>query len=413
MPTFFGFNETPVHRKYELDEKIERLKQRQADKQSEVQYLEDSLPELTARIGVLRQQVDEIETALDAFSFDTQERRIVREVVDTIEKQIADSNERLYNIRYDIRQIDTALNHKDRFDLGKVDEIFREAELQFPEQLKRGYQDLLAFNKKITNERSAALRARRKELCAEETTLHAHKQELDESREIHLRLVRSTDTFDKFKEHQKELSSQRAQLVYLDEQRKKLELVVEIAREVREAERDRGRVVDEMKALIARPTPIFERFSAIFNGYCQRVLNHDGIFYFRVNASGNFDYHIGLSLPQQTSDTSSLSEGTSYKKLICALFDLALLKVYEDAPFFHFVYHDGIFEALDNRKKLDLISIIREQVATRKTQYILTLIDSDLPRDENDNRVRFSDDEIVLRLDDSGDSGRLFKFAEF
>jgi uncharacterized protein YydD (DUF2326 family) len=37
---------------------------------------------------------------------------------------------------------------------------------------------------------------------------------------------------------------------------------------------------------------------------------------------------------------------------ICALFDLALLKVYESAPFFHFVYHDGVLEGLDDRKKI-------------------------------------------------------------
>jgi uncharacterized protein YydD (DUF2326 family) len=169
----------------------------------------------------------------------------------------------------------------------------------------------------------------------------------------------------KFKDFQKELSQQRAQLVYLDEQRKLLEYVAETARLVREAERDRGRVVDEIKAMVAKPTPIYVKFSAIFNSYCQRVLNHDGIFFFNVNSSNNFDYQIGLQLPGQASATSSLSEGTSYKKLICALFDLALLKVYEDAPFFHFVYHDGIFEALDDRKKMALLAVIREQISER------------------------------------------------
>jgi uncharacterized protein YydD (DUF2326 family) len=68
-----------------------------------------------------------------------------------------------------------------------------------------------------------------------------------------------------------------------------------------------------------------------------RVLNHEGLFYFKVNTSDNFDYSIGLSLPGKTGVVSSQSEGTSYKKLICALFDLALLKIYEAMPFFRFV----------------------------------------------------------------------------
>jgi uncharacterized protein YydD (DUF2326 family) len=142
-------------------------------------------------------------------------------------------------------------------------------------------------------------------------------------------------------------------------------------------------------------------------------LNHDALFFFRVNTKNNFDYSIGLSLPGQTAATSSLSEGTSYKKLLCALFDLALLRVYEDSPFFHFVYHDGVFEALDDRKKLALIDVVREQIANKKTQYTLTLIDSDMPRDADGRRVEFKNDEIILRLHDDGNDGRLFKMAEF
>ena len=78
--------------------------------------------------------------------------------------------------------------------------------------------------------------------------------------------------------------------------------------------------------MVARPTPIFERFATVFNSYCQRVLNHDGIFFFRVNTNNNFDYQIGLQLVGHAAATSSLSEGTSYKRIVRALFDLALLE---------------------------------------------------------------------------------------
>jgi uncharacterized protein YydD (DUF2326 family) len=409
----FGFNAQPIDRKYELDENIEQLRQKQEDQQSTVQFKEDQLSELQARIGVLQKQVVDVEAALDAFKFEPEERRILQELVDTIEEEIADINERLYNIRYDVRQIDTALSHKDRFDLNDVTQIFDEARLHFPDGLKKGYEELVAFNKKVTQERNHTLRARQKDLVAEEAKLNQRKAELDQKREGQLSVLRSTDTFSKFKDLQKELSKQQANLVYLEEQRRLLELVAETAREVREAERERGRIVDEIKAMVAKPTPVYERFAAVFNNYCQRVLNHDGIFYFRVNTNNNFDYHIGLQLVGQASATSSLSEGTSYRKLVCALFDLALLKVYEDAPFFHFVYHDGILEALDNRKKMALLEVIREQVANKKIQYILTLIDSDIPRDSDGKRVEFGEDEIVLRLHDDGNDGRLFKMAEF
>jgi uncharacterized protein YydD (DUF2326 family) len=143
------------------------------------------------------------------------------------------------------------------------------------------------------------------------------------------------------------------------------------------------------------------------------VLNHDGLFFFRVNANNNFDYSIGLSLAGQAGIPSSQSEGTSYKKLICALFDLTLLKAYEDAPFFHFVYHDGIMEGLDDSKKIALLTVVREQISDKRTQYILTVIDSDIPRDAAGRRIEFPEDEVVLGLHDEGEKGRLFKMPEF
>lgn len=409
----FGFNQAPIIRKYELDELIQKLQEKQGEQQAEVQYREEDLPKLVAELGVLHQQVEELEAQLDAFRFDDEERRIMHELVETIENDIAELNQQIYNARYDIGQINSSLDHKDKFDLDEVQSIFEEAQLHFPEQLKKRYGELVEFKRKVTHERNAALRKRRKELEAELASAEERKASLDDLRVQRLKILRSTDTFEKFKVLQKDVARQRAQLVYMEEQRKKLEIVVETARQVREAERERGRVVDEIKAMLSKPTTIYERFARIFNEYCQKVLNHEGIFFFQINSSNNLDYKISLGLAGQKGVASSQGEGTSYKKIICALFDMALLRVYEDIPFFHFVYHDGMLEALDDRKKLAFLDVARNQVSSGKLQYIMTVIASDLPRDDNDGLVKFADDEIILRLDDSGQRGRLFRMEEF
>lgn len=409
----FGFKEGPIVRKYELDEAIQQLRKRQAEQQAEVQFKENDLPEVVANIAVLRQQVATLEEQLDAFQFDAEERRLVRDLVETVEQDIANLNQLIYNLRYDIRQIDNSLNHKDRFDLEEVEAIFKEASVYFSDQIRRPYSDLVEFKRKVTRERNSSLRSRRKSLDEQREAAEKEKANLDARRTAQLYILRNTDTFDKFKALQKELSRQQAELVYLDEQRKKLDAVADTARQVRESERERGRVVDEIKAMIARPSAVYERFSAVFNNYCQRVMDHEGLFYFRVNNSDNLEYRVGLGLAGQKGKQSSQGEGTSYKKLVCALFDLALLKVYEDARFFHFAYHDGMFEGLDDRKKLAFLSVLREQTATGKLQYILTAIASDLPRNADDEVVNFDNDEVVLRLHDEGIQGRLFKMGEF
>lgn len=340
------------------------------------------LPALLANIAVAKQTLDVIERQLDSFSFDFEERRLTQDLVDLIESEVAGLNNTIYESRYDVRQIDAALAHKDKFDLSQVEEIFSETNLRFPGQLKKRYDDLIKVNRQLTNERNSALSSRRKELEAIIAKAQERKQLLDADREGRLSILRGTDTFEKFKALQRELTKQQANIVYLEGQRNKLERVAAIAVQTRETERDRSRVVDEIKTMVSMKNPIFEEFARVFNSYCQRVLNHKGIFYFFVNSHNNFDYHIGLGISGQTGKTSSQGEGTSYKKLVCALFDLALLHVYQDAPFFHFVFHDGVLEALDNRKKEALLNIVREELMDGKTQYILTLIQADLPEIE-------------------------------
>jgi uncharacterized protein YydD (DUF2326 family) len=409
----FGFKAQLVEEKYRLDDDIQTAKQRLDEQQKEVQFKEDDLPALTTDIARLRQEIEELSAQLDGFHFDAEERRIMTQLVGEIEGEIAQINSALYDIRYDIRQIDVSLEQKDKFDLAEIEEVFRETQLHFAQSLKRSYEDLVAFNKKVTYERDVALRARRRELETRREELQNRNLELDERRQASLAVLRNTDTFSKYKHLQKQLVDQRAHLVYREGQQKKLEAVAELARSVREMERDRGRVVDEMKVMVAKQTTVAEKFRAIFNRYCQQVLDHNGVFYFRLNSNNNLDYEIGLEEKGTIGKTSSQGDGTSYKKIICALFDLTLLKVYEDAAFFHFTFHDGVLEALDNRKKEALLKIVREQIASGKTQYILTLIEADMPRDAEGKPIPFYDSEVVLHLHDDGNDGRLFRMAEF
>ncbi|MEQ1491862.1 MAG: DUF2326 domain-containing protein, partial [Terricaulis sp.] len=125
------------------------------------------------------------------------------------------------------------------------------------------------------------------------------------------------------------------------------------------------------------------------------------------NTKGNIEFEIRTK--SVSGAETSQDKGHSYHRLLCALFDLAVLKSLETMPFYHFVYHDGILEGLDNRVKLRLLGLIREAIASGRVQYILSLIDSDLPRKiEDEEQIPFAKSEVVLTLSDQGDSGRLF-----
>jgi uncharacterized protein YydD (DUF2326 family) len=79
-----------------------------------------------------------------------------------------------------------------------------------------------------------------------------------------------------------------------------------------------------------------------------------------------------------------------------------------DDEFPRFVYHDGVFESLDDRKKENLLTVIR-RYADLGLQLVITLIDSDLPARAEDSDSVFAASEIISTLHDEGDQGRLFK----
>ncbi len=49
--------------------------------------------------------------------------------------------------------------------------------------------------------------------------------------------------------------------------------------------------------------------------------------------------------------------GTSFRPLLCIAFDLAVLISYAREPFFHFVYHDGGLERLQNKLMLAFLDL--------------------------------------------------------
>src|SRR5207245_1284210 len=100
--------------------------------------------------------------------------------------------------------------------------------------------------------------------------------------------------------------------------------------------------------------------------------------------------------------------GFSYGRLLCIAFDLAIMRAYISEPFPHFVFHDGLLETLDDRKKLNLIEVSREYCKLG-IQDIVTVIESELPTLHTGKKFRFAPEEITLSLTDEGDNGRLFK----
>ena len=408
-----GLDASVVEKKYVLDDDIAALEQRRNERQAEVQFSEEDYTKLQARIAIRQQEVERTGQLLDKFDFRQEEERINKTLVQRVESRTAEINSALYDTDYDLEELRTALRTGFAFKLETVRQVFEETKTYVPEKLLKEYESLVDFNKRLTQERNSLIRRQVRELEASREQLSKEAQDLNQERVRLMELLGGEDTFKKFKGLQKAHAGHQGELRYLVAQRENLEKVIEISRQIRELERERDEAAAKLKDTVQKPTSRTKAIQIEFNDLVHRVLDLTGEFYLTINQSGNVEFRVETKLPGSRRETSSQSEGTSYKKVLCALFDLAILRTYSKEPFYHFVYHDGILEGLDVRKRKLVLEVLRETAIKFGIQCIISVIDSDLPRNADDTKIPFPQSEIIVDLSDSGPTGRLFRMREF
>jgi uncharacterized protein YydD (DUF2326 family) len=407
-----GLDHEAVAQKYELEDEISAKLSERDKRVQEIDPRNQDRGELTTRIEIARDEMNQIEERLDGFDFHEVELQINKRVVDSVEARITEIGSQLYDLNVDVAQLESSISSGIKFDLKRIKQIYEESAVLLPDAVVKSYDDLVQFNQKLTRERNRELRARIKELNARRDALEIEHREQSDERQRLLAIVQQVDTFRKYKALQREQSERRAALVNLETQLAKVDAISEIDRSLRELRGRKDITTTAIEKSLARGSPVQKAVTRYFNRFVKQILSINGEFIVGLNTSGNLDFEI------RTKDTvgtdTSQDQGHSYHRMLCALFDLAVLKALEDTPFYHFVYHDGIFEGLANNMKVRLLELLRETISSGKIQYIFSIIDTDLPRRiEDQMQIRFDPQEIVLELNDQGDRGRLFKMAPF
>lgn len=407
-----GFDDTLLTAKYEADAASKKLQDQAAELQAEITLKPKDFDKLRASITVKRDEVETKVRALDAFDFHGQETELTREVAESIETDITANNTLLYNARHDLAQIERGLEDDIHFDLSDIQRVFSEAQLTFPDQLVRDYDDLVEFNRRILTERHAALRDRAATLRAEIISIEQTNATLSDRRKDILQVLGGTDSLQKFKDLQRQIDQDRAHLTLLETKAAKLESLLKLQDDLRTTKTRAEQLTAEIRQMVHQGSPRYHEIQRTFNRIIKDVLGRTALLYLDQNGEGNLDPHAEFSDAETDLHTEE-DRGTSFRQLLCIAFDLAVLISYAEEPFFHFVYHDGGLERLQNKLKLALLRIIRETCTTHGVQYLFSALSEDLPTHEDTENLCPTPEEIILTLDDSGDGGRLFKMGTF
>ena len=408
-----GFDHDLVAAKYEED-------RRRTATENERRVLEQSgrgsaaeIDELRGVIGVRTSELERVRSQVEAFDFVEIESAISRQMVRKVERRIAELNEARFILEREAQEIDRALATEFGFDLERIKQAFAEAEMALPGRLVKSYEELIAFNERMSAGRRGRLRGRRSDLSAAMADLDGQLETLNDKRVESLKIITQRETLKKFRALQHDLLRKEGDLVVLRQRLGQLGEAARLATELRRIEKERLTLITAIQDMVGQGSERYEAIRTLFSEFAQAVLAVLAVLATRVNNEGNLDFHTRIVEEGDTSRETAEAEGTSYKKALCVGVDLALLVANAGGGFYRFVYHDGVFEGFDNRRKVSLLRTVRQLCAEYGLQYVLTVIDADLPRDERDNKVLFTQDEIIRELHDQGVSGRLFRMEAF
>ena len=295
------------------------------------------------------------------------------------------------------------------FDPDEAQRLFEEAGVLFKGQVKKDFQQLIAFNRAITEERRSYLQEERTEVEAELKRVNTELGSLGKKRSDMLSFLSGTDIFGKYKQVSDDMVTLRADITSLERQRGFLHRLQELRTDIRTLTEERGHLQTQIEADVEKrnsdPHSLFSTIRIFFSEIVEEVIDRKALLSVSPNKEGHLEFRAEIL--DESGNATSADRGHTYRKLLCIAFDLAVLRAHLDDKFPRFVYHDGVFESLDDRKKENLLTVVR-RYAELGLQSVITLIDSDLP-DRPSGEPVFATDEIILTLHDEGDQGRLFK----
>lgn len=406
-----GFNAQLVALHYE---KEDRLREKEATSQTIKSELGGSIEDVSKIEGILllkQQEAEKKQKLLDAFDFRSQDKEQTKQLVDGIDDRIAELNAQRYSLNQNKKKILASLEEDQiLFSPDEAQRLFEEAGVLFPDQIRRDFQQLIAFNRAITDERRGYLQEERAEVEAELKRVNAELNALGKRRSDILGFLTDTDVFNKYKQVSDDMVTLRADITSLERQRGFLHRLQELRAEIRTLTEERGHLQAEIEADVERQNAdkmsLFSSIRLFFSEIVEDVIDRKALLSVSPNREGHIEFKAEIL--DESGNATSADLGHTYRKLLCIAFDLAVLRAHLDAKFPRFVFHDGVFESLDDRKKENLLAVIR-RYAELGIQPIITLIDSDLPiRGEPQGPV-FDATEVVLALHDENEQGRLFK----
>jgi uncharacterized protein YydD (DUF2326 family) len=400
-----GFDGKLIDEKLSLEEEFEEQKALLKTLETEKKVSSEDEDKVVGLIEIKQNEFDILSDEVDKFNFYEKDNAEKEKLINDIESQIKYANTEHYNIKYEINKIENSLTTGiDLINIDDINELYKEVEIFFPDALLEEYEKVVNFNKEITSERNQYLSENLATLKQELIEVETQLKKLENEKSVIFTDITEKTTYDKFKKYQKELAKAEADIIILQNKLTSINKMSSIQEKINRLDADIKLKVAELKKEILKQK--HKHIRKLFNEFTMKVLNTPAILSVKPNKSNNIEFEAEYQ-NQEELITTDLARGNTYKKILCAAFDTALLQFYSQNSFYKFVYHDGVLDSLDIRKKEKYIEYVREMANQNNIQYILTVIESETY--DLRSEYKFTEDEVRLLLSDESCGEKLFE----
>ncbi len=400
-----GFDGSLIKEKLEFEERYQELKDTIKILETENKVSQNDEDKIRGLIDIKKDELLSVSSQVDKFNFNESDNKEKTILVDEIENSLKIANTRHYAIKHEISKIEKSLDVGiDNIDMEEISSIYEEVKLFFPSEILVEFDKVIEFNRSITHERNQFLQENLNSLRDESIEIEALLTELEETKSNMLVDLTDKDSYDKFKKYQKQLSKIEAEVIIFENKLHNISEIAQMEDELNDLNDAIKIKITELNQAISQQH--HKEIRKLFNQFTTKILNTPAILSVRTNKENNIEFEAEYQSKDSLA-SSDLASGNTYKKVLCASFDISLLQYYNNKSFYRFAYHDGVLDSLDIRKKENYIEFVRNLVKEFHIQYIITTIESEV--NQLKDTFRITDDEICLTLSDNSCESKLFK----
>jgi uncharacterized protein YydD (DUF2326 family) len=173
-----GFDATLVNECYKKEDELTKKKETERTIKMELGGSAESLSKIEGLLQLKQKEAEKKQKLLDAFDFRSEDKDCAKRVINEIDKRIAELNFDRYALMQNKKKIQNSLEEGQiLFNPDEAQRLFKEVGMFFEGQIKKDFEQLIAFNRAITEERRGYLQ---EELTEIEGKLKAINTELND-----------------------------------------------------------------------------------------------------------------------------------------------------------------------------------------------------------------------------------------